>query len=191
MQKSRKFTFSRLESVCFWSYGGSEKDGANHFSRCGRFFVLAAGDATLLEDRGAPTTRPLAKFSQTRGPRSGSRDPAAARGCPPRGWRARAARLACAARGDAGVAAVPARRRAFAAGPRGRYPAAGDFFSLTRAEHGVHVWFVQSEGRRRTRARACSPATVAREAAVARARTWLNGIREVVAMREVRRRGHR
>ena len=96
-------------------------------STAGRFQMTqdpGVGDATLLEDRGAPTTRPLAKFSQTRGPRSGSRDPAAARGCPPRGWRARAARLACAARGDAGVAAVPARRRAFAAGPRGRYPAA-------------------------------------------------------------------
>ena len=30
-QNSRKITLPRLESLYFWSYGGSQKDGANHF----------------------------------------------------------------------------------------------------------------------------------------------------------------
>ena len=32
-QNSRKITLPRLESLYFWSYGGSQKDGANHFLR--------------------------------------------------------------------------------------------------------------------------------------------------------------
>ena len=76
------------------------------------------------ETGGAPPTD-----VRVRGPRCEVRDPGSGW---PRGWRARAARLACAARGDAGVATVLARRRAFAAGPRGRYPAAGEIFCPRR-----------------------------------------------------------
>ena len=67
-----------------------------------------------------------------------------------RGWRARAARPSCAARGDARVTAVLARRRAFAAGPPARYPAAAP--PLRVSEPGGAAPQAAPPGERRPRA---------------------------------------